>query len=104
MAHRFCAGTGGARIAVVFDVGLKSRPVVLHMYIRREGSSSGQSVLQGDGRASTEEHVVINSQFPGRICVWNVIVDCLDRGSTWDLTATGGQGVLWKWGHLVSET
>ena len=74
------------------------------MYIQHEGSSFGQSVLQGDGHASTEEHIVINSQFPGHICVWNVVVNRLDQGSTWDLTATVGRGVLWKWDRLVSET
>ena len=30
MAHRFGAGTGGTRFAVVFDVDRKSRPVVVH--------------------------------------------------------------------------
>ena len=25
-------GTGGAQIAVILEVGLKSRPVVMHMY------------------------------------------------------------------------
>ena len=32
MAHRFCVGTGGAQFAVILDVGLKSRPVVMHTY------------------------------------------------------------------------
>ena len=53
---------------------------------------------------STEEHVVVNSCFPGHICIWNVVVDHLDQGSTRDLTVTGGQGVLRKWDHLIGET
>ena len=73
-------------------------------YVWREGSSSGQSVLRGDGRASTEEHVVVISWFPGRICIRNVVVDRLAQGSTWDLTVTVGRGVLQKWDHLISET
>ena len=30
--HRLGARTSGAQFAVILDVGLKSRPVVLHMY------------------------------------------------------------------------
>ena len=32
MAHKLGARTSGARFAVILDVGLKSRPVVLHTY------------------------------------------------------------------------
>ena len=53
---------------------------------------------------STGEHGVVNSCFPVRICIRNVIVDHLDRGSTWDRNVTDGRGVLQKWGHLISET
>ena len=49
------------------------------------------------------ESYIPSFQESGRICVQNVIVNHLDRGSTWDPTVTG-QGVLWKWDHLVSET
>ena len=32
MAHRLGAQTSGAQFAVILDIGLKSRPVVLHTY------------------------------------------------------------------------
>ena len=32
MAHRLGVQTSGAQFAVILDVGLKSRPVVLHTY------------------------------------------------------------------------
>ena len=32
MVYRLCAGIGGAQFAVILDVGLKSWPVVMHMY------------------------------------------------------------------------
>ena len=75
MAHRLCTETSGAQFAVVFNVGLKSWPVVLHTYGMK--SLSGQSVLQGDGNVSTEDGV-INSQFVGHICVQNIEVNCQD--------------------------
>ena len=31
MAHRFCAGAGGAQFAVVFDEDRESRPGILHL-------------------------------------------------------------------------
>ena len=101
MAHRLGMQTSGTWFSVIFDVGLKPRPVVLHTY-----SVKGLRLakVSCEGMVVREEHGVVNSRFPVCICIRNVVVDRLDRGSTWDWNVTGGQGVLQKWGHLVSET
>src|SRR5882724_7038749 len=65
VVHGFGMGTSGARFAVVLDVDWKSRPIVLHT----DESSSDRNDLQGDGRASTGEHVVGDCQSSEHRCV-----------------------------------
>jgi len=57
VVHRFGVGTSGAQLAVVLDVDWKvwTNSVA---YGLDEGSSSDRNDLQGDGHASTEEHIV----------------------------------------------
>ena len=100
VSHRFIGRTGGARLAIVFNEGLKSGPVVLPSdCVKCLHLANG---LQGDDRASIGEHVVEDCLSQGHICVLYAEVDHRRFGSRFGLTEY--RGVRKKRGRLVDWT
>jgi len=64
----------GARLAIFFDEGWESGPVILSS--DRAQSSLGCNDLKGDDCVSTGEHVVEDCPSQGHVCILNAKVDC----------------------------